>query len=161
MVRDPYDAFVSRYYWTQKREPADAEKAERRSRHQMVGKSLDDPAVMEFLSDPEGFGGHLRSSIEWMRSGRASVVRYEDLHTRPVEALTELTNAISPVAPTVIEAAIEACRADTMRQQSEKMQWNVRVAKVGDSRDKLGPAHLEVFRDRYSDLIRGLGYEVR
>jgi hypothetical protein len=37
----------------------------------------------------------------------------------------------------------------------------VRVARVGDSREKLGPAHLELFRDRYGDIIRELGYEVR
>ncbi len=161
MLRDPYDAFVSRYFWTQKRQPMDIEKAERRSRHQMVGKPLDDPAVLAFLEDSEGFEGHLRSAIEWSKSGRAAVVRYEDLHTRPVETLTEVTNAISPVEGSIIAAAIEACRADNMRQQSEKMQWNVRVAKVGDSREKLGPAHLEIFRDRYADLIQELGYEVR
>ena len=46
IVRDPYDAFVSRYYWTQKRMPRDQEKAERRPRHRMVGKPLDDPEVL-------------------------------------------------------------------------------------------------------------------
>ena len=32
IVRDPYDAFVSRYYWTQERNPPNQEKAERRPR---------------------------------------------------------------------------------------------------------------------------------
>ena len=78
-----------------------------------------------------------------------------------METLTSLTDAISPVDPHVIEAALETCSADNMRQQSDDMRWNVRVAKVGDSREKLAPAHLEIFRDRYGDIIRELGYEVR
>ncbi|MCC2627917.1 MAG: Sulfotransferase domain, partial [Thermomicrobiales bacterium] len=45
IVRDPYDAFVSRYYWTQQRSPGDQERAARRPRQRMVGKPLDDPEV--------------------------------------------------------------------------------------------------------------------
>jgi hypothetical protein len=48
-----------------------------------------------------------------------------------------------------------------MRQRSEAKAWNIRVAKVGDSRQRLGEPHLAVFRDRYADKIRSLGYEVR
>jgi hypothetical protein len=48
-----------------------------------------------------------------------------------------------------------------VRQQDEKMAWHVRAAKVGDSREKLGEAHLTVFRERHADAIRSLGYEVR
>lgn len=161
MVRDPYDAFVSLYFWTQKREPAPAEKPGRRTRHLMVGKPIDDPAVLEFLGDEDGYEGYLRTALGWHRSGRASLVRYEDLHARPVETLTTLTDAIAPVDPEVITAALETCRAENMRQQSADMQWNVRVARVGDSHEKLGAAHLDIFRDRYGDIIRELGYEVR
>jgi hypothetical protein len=38
---------------------------------------------------------------------------------------------------------------------------HIRAAKVGDSQDRLKEAHLAVFRERYANLIRGLGYEVR
>jgi predicted PolB exonuclease-like 3'-5' exonuclease len=48
-----------------------------------------------------------------------------------------------------------------MRQKSAMMAWNVRAAKVGDSRERLTEAHLAIFRERYADLIRSLGYEVR
>jgi hypothetical protein len=37
----------------------------------------------------------------------------------------------------------------------------VRAAKVGDSREKLNEEHLAVFREKYADMIRALGYEVR
>jgi hypothetical protein len=161
VVRDPYDAFVSRYYWTQKRVPTDLEKAERRPRQRMVGKPLDDPEVLTFLADPKGFGSHLTTANNWLHSGRAIPVRYEDLHQCPVEVLTRVTEQISPVERERIEAAIETCRAENMRQQSAMMAWNVRAAKVGDSRERLTEAHLAIFRDRYADQIRSLGYEVR
>ena len=161
VVRDPYDAFVSRYYWTQQRTPGDREKAERPPRQRMVGKPLDDPEVLAFLADPNGFGSHLTCANEWLHSGRAIPVRYEDLHREPVEALIRATERIAPVERGRIEAAIEACRAENMRQSSPMMAWNVRAAKVGDSRERLGEAHLAIFREQYADLIRSLGYEVR
>jgi hypothetical protein len=161
IVRDPYDAFVSRYYWTQERMPPDREKAERRPRQRMVGKSLDDPEVLSFLADPNGFGIHLTRADDWLHSGRAVPVRYEDLHRDPVAALTKLTNCIAPAEPGRIEAAIETCSAENMRARSKNMSWNIRVAKVGDSKERLGEAHLAIFRERYGDLIRSLGYNVR
>jgi hypothetical protein len=165
IVRDPYDAFVSYYYWSQQRAPKDQErqeKAERRHRQSMVGKPLDDPAVLDFLADRKGFGSHLTDANGWLHSGRAIIARYEDLHHSPVEALTRVTEQITPVERGRIEAAIEGCRAENMRQdRSRKKAWNVRAAKVGDSRERLTEAHLAIFRERYPDLIRSLGYEVR
>jgi hypothetical protein len=161
VVRDPYDAFVSRYYWTQNRMPSNPEHGARRPRHRMVGKPLDDPEVLAFLADPKGFATHLTQANAWLHSGRAIVVRYEDLHQCPVEALTRVTDQIAPVEPERIAAAIEECRAENMRQKSAMMAWNVRVAKVGDSRERLSEAHLAIFREQYADLIRSLGYEVR
>ena len=161
IVRDPYDAFVSRYYWTQRRIPREQEKTKRRPRQSMVGKPLDDPVVLGFLADRKGFGSHLTNANGWLHSGRASVVRYEELHHSPVEALTRVTEQIAPVERGHIEAALEACRAENMRQKSAMFAWNVRAAKVGDSRERLTEAHLAIFRERYPDLIRSLGYEVR
>jgi hypothetical protein len=161
VVRDPYDVFVSYYYWSQQRAPADREKAARRPRHSMVGKPLDDPAVLTFLADPKGFGSLLTRANEWLHSGRAIPLRYEDLHRDPITALTRVTEQIAPVEWERIAAAIETCRAENMRQKSSMMAWNVRAAKVGDSRERLTEAHLAIFRDRYADQIRSLGYEVR
>jgi hypothetical protein len=60
-----------------------------------------------------------------------------------------------------IEKAVEACSVDNMRKMSKRMSQHVRTAKVGDSRDKLGEPHLRIFREKYSDLLTSLGYEVR
>ena len=95
VVRDPYDAFVSRYYWTQQRAPADRERAARRPRQRMLGKPLDDPEVLAFLADPKGFGSHFTAANAWLHSGRAIAVRYEELHHCPVAALTRVTDQIA------------------------------------------------------------------
>ena len=161
VVRDPYDAFVSYYYWSQRRTPTDREKAQRRPRQTMVGKPLDDPEVLAFLADPKGFGNRIAEANAWLHSGRALPVRYEDLHQCPREALTRVTEQIAPIEQARIEAAIEACHAENMRQKSAMMAWNVRAAKVGDSRERLTEPHLAIFRELYADQIRSLGYEVR
>jgi hypothetical protein len=159
VVRDPYDAFVSLYHWTQERAARDLDQPRRRPRHAMVGKPIDDPAVLAFIE--EEYGMALAQGLGWLRGGRAHVVRYERLHEDPVAELTGLAAAIAPAPPDRIEAALEACRADRMRGRDEKMRWHVRAARVGDSRDHLGPAHLERFRRAHGDAIRALGYDVR
>jgi SMC interacting uncharacterized protein involved in chromosome segregation len=164
IVRDPYDAFLSMYHWIQTRTDIDRNvgkvRKKQRPRDAMVGKSMDDPIILDYLAD--GFGSMIQRADEWVHSGRAIVVRYEDLHRDPVEALTRVTNQIEPVEIVRIERAIEACSIDNMRKMSKRMsKQRVRSGKVGDSRDKLEASHLKIFREKYGDLISSLGYDVR
>ena len=163
VIRDPYDAFVSMYHWIQSRTALDQElgrvRPKERPRNVMLGKPLDDPVVLDFLAN--GFGDQLRRGSEWIHSGRAIVVRYEDLHRDPLNTLQRVTDQIAPVDRAVIDRAIEACSVDNMRKMSKRMSQHVRAAKVGDSRDKLGEAHLAIFREHHADLVTALGYEVR
>jgi hypothetical protein len=46
-------------------------------------------------------------------------------------------------------------------RQSRGRAKHVRTATVGDSKNHLSEQHLKIFRERDSDLIRKLGYEVR
>ena len=163
IVRDPYDAFVSMYHWIQTRSEADRERSKvrrkTRPRDVMVGKPIDDPAVLGYLAN--GYGDHIRHGSEWAHSGRTIVVRYEDLHREAIGTLTAVANQIEPVAPDRIRQAVEACSVDNMRKMSKRMAQHVRVGTVGDSRGKLSQAHLDIFRERYGDLIASLGYGVR
>ena len=163
IVRDPYDAFVSMYHWIQTRTDYDRERGrvrkKERPRDAMVGKPIDDPLILEYLAD--GYGQQIQRAQEWVHSGRAIVVRYEDLHRDPVEALTRVTSQIESVDRARIEKAIEACSVDNMRKMSKRMSQHVRAAKVGDSRETLGEPHLKIFREKYGDLLTSLGYEVR
>jgi Sulfotransferase domain len=157
VVRDPYDLFVSYYEHLQSfgvgRERSGAASVV------MKGKPLDHPDVLGYLD--HDFGRLLRRAVAWVESGDSLVVRYEDLHRDQAATLARLTAQIRPVAPAEIEAAVEACRADRMRQMSGNMAKHVRAATVGDSRQRLGPEHLAIFRERHADAVRRLGYDVR
>ena len=56
--------------------------------------------------------------------------------------------------------AVEACSAERTRQRGRGMAKHVRTATVGDSKNHPGEEHFRIFRKRYADLIRELGYEV-
>lgn len=159
LCRDPYDVFVSMFYWEQERSARGLGRGQPRPRHAMFGKTIDHPDVLAFLRD--SFGAQINRAIGWQESGRAIPVRYEELHQDPVAALMRVTAAIEPVSEATILRALEVCRADRVRQQDEKMAWHVRSARVGDSRSKLGDVHLTIFREQHGALIRRLGYEVR
>jgi hypothetical protein len=159
LCRDPYDVFVSMYYWEQERSTRGLGRGQARPRHAMFGKPIDHQDVLDFLSN--SFSAHINRAIGWQESRRALPIRYEELHQDPLAALTRITSAIEPVSEQTIQRALHACRADRVRQQDEKMAWHVRSAKVGDSRSKLTEAHLTIFRELHGDLIRQLGYEVR
>ncbi len=158
IVRDPYDAFVSSYYNIQKH--IDDGLRQGRRTDVMLGKTLADPDVLGFLR-AGGFRNNMLRAKEWMESGRSHVVRYEGLHGDPVAELSRLAEAIQPVPQDKIERAVAACSADTMRAQGGARASHVRTAKVGDSKEQLGPEHLAIFRELHGDLIRDLGYEVR
>jgi hypothetical protein len=158
IIRDPYDGFVSSYFTIQDHKETGQRRGRRRDA--IFGKSLSDPDIVEYLRNG-GFRNNMRRAIEWLESGRTLVVRYERLHSDPIEELRSVTDKIHPVPDKRITAAIAACSADSMRKLSGGKSKHVRAAKVGDSREKLNDEHLTVFREKYADMIRALGYEVR
>jgi hypothetical protein len=158
IIRDPYDGFVSSYFTIQQHK--DSRQRSGRRRDILSGKPLSDPDVIEYLREG-GFRNNMRRAKEWMESGRTLVVRYERLHSDPIEELRSVTDKIQPVPDERIAAALAACSADNMRKQGGGKSKHVRAAKVGDSREKLNEEHLAVFREKYADMIRALGYEVR
>ena len=159
IIRDPYDAFVSTYFTIQQHDPAKATRA--RNRTDLYGKDLQSDEVLQMLREG-GYLGNLTKANDWLHSGRAIVLRYEELHADPVATLTGLTERLGPASPEKITAAVEYCSADAMRQRGGGEARHVRSATVGDSHRHLTEAHLEVFRDdRYARLIESLGYPVR
>ncbi|MBA3415998.1 MAG: sulfotransferase [Chloroflexia bacterium] len=161
-VRDPYDVFLSYYRWVQTRAAKRAEnskKADNRPRSRMDGRPLDDPEVLAYLAGE--FGTLMSRGNGWLHSGRAIPVRYEDLHADPVGTLRRVSDQIQPVDQTAIEAAVAACQIDTVLKARPEMSHTVRTGKVGESRQHLTEAHLQIFRDRWSDMITSLGYPVR
>jgi hypothetical protein len=161
ILRDPYDMFVSRYFFAQAQ--ADNEnrtnKVGDRTSDVMIGNAIDDPVVLAYLAD--SFGAELQKGIVWLESGASVVVRYERLIDQPEVELTRATDQIQPAAPDRVRAAIEACQAENLLRARKGLKRRIRVATSGDWRNHLLPAHLKIFREHHADRIRALGYEVR
>ena len=64
------------------------------------------------------------------QDGSTLTVSYEDLHHQPDAAQTRVTEQIATVERGRIQAAIETCFAETRRQKSKMMAWNVLTAKI-------------------------------
>src|SRR5215213_5337285 len=111
IVRDPYDAFVSTYFTIQQR-AANGNLGKSRSTA-LAGKPLDHPDTLAFL-DGDGYGVNLRKAADWLHSGRAVVLRYEELLRDPIGTLTRATDQIAPAAPERIARAVEECSAENM-----------------------------------------------
>ncbi|MBA3450487.1 MAG: sulfotransferase domain-containing protein [Chloroflexia bacterium] len=158
IIRDPYDGFVSSYFTIQEH-GNDGRRGGRRT-DVMAGKALDDPDVIAYLRNG-GFRNDMRRAQEWLEGGRSNIVRYERLHSDPIDELRAVTDKIEPVPDERIAAAVETCSAENMRNMGGGRSKHVRAATVGDSREKLNDEHLAVFREKYADVIRSLGYEVR
>jgi hypothetical protein len=80
----------------------------------------------------------------------------------PVAALSRLTEALrQPVPVETLERAIAINSAESLRNMGGDIAKHVRVAKVGDSHEKLTDQHLEIFRSLHAALITDMGYEVR
>jgi hypothetical protein len=166
VVRDPYDAFVSYFEWVHSRRAndgarpnADRSAVDERPRSAMLDRAIDDPEVLAFLRD--GYGVHLQRSMAWLHSGRALVVRFEDLSADQVGELQRLTDRIEPVARERIAAAIAHCEIANVKASRERLARTVRSGNVGESRTRLGEDHLRVLRETHGALIASLGYEVR
>lgn len=161
ILRDPYDMFVSLYFFvqTQAANPNRATKGRTRSADVMIGRAIDDPESLAFLAD--GFDADLEKGIAWLESGRSAVVRYEDLHADPARAVTSLTEHIRPVEPERIARAVDACRAENLLQQRKGLKRRIRAATVGDWANHLSDEHLRIMRERHAPAIERLGYDVR
>lgn len=160
IIRDPYDAIVSLFFFVQAQATVERNRTlpEQRSASAIIGKAIDDPDTIDFLD--RRLGSLLAKATAWVASGRSVVVRYEALHRDPMAELIRATAAIAPVAPERITRAITACEATTMRQAIPGLRKRIRTATVGDWRQHLTDAHLSRFRVTHGEQIHALGYEV-
>src|SRR5215204_40569 len=79
-IRDPYDTFVSLYFYIQ-RFGEDYIKA-RDPNATAIGKPIDHPDVLCLLK--HSYRENLLLGVEWIDSGKSLIIRYEDLHNDPL-----------------------------------------------------------------------------
>lgn len=161
IIRDPYDAIVSLYYFIQTQAADEIARGHREymRSNPIAGKALDDPETIDYL-DAE-MGPYLQRAQDWLRSGRSVVLRYEALHHDPLAELSRATTQLRPLPAERIADAITACQADALRSGRLGLRKRIRTATVGDWRNHLTEAHLSRFREHHGDLIRSIGYEVQ
>ena len=157
VVRNPYDVFTSLYFYIQNFPTAFI--AANNAGSIAIGKSIDHPDVLRFLE--ENFRKQLMRSVSWMQSGRALVVRYEDMHRDAFGTIGNLVEQIEPAHESWIVRAIELCSAARMRKRDEWMEKHIRSAVIGDWQNHLSNVHLEIFRSSHADLVEILGYDVQ
>jgi Sulfotransferase domain len=155
-LRDPYDQFVSLFFYVQ-RFPADFQEADDPAQV-LIGRELVDDAVLWFIET--SFRRYLELGVAWLRSRRSLIIRYEDLSFRPEESVLRMARWIEPLGATAVQDALEAASADRMREIGPKYRHHIRAATVGDWRNHLGPAHLRAM-EKHGDLVAALGYQVR
>ena len=91
IVRDPYDVFVSMYYWEQERSSRGLGRYRPRPRNAMYGKPLDHEDVLAFLAD--SFGQHIaRAEGWWSTAGAPSPSATRNCTRDPVAALQRVTD---------------------------------------------------------------------
>jgi SAM-dependent methyltransferase len=153
LLRDPYDAFAAAYQDAQARvEEGGGEEGRKRRSSVMVGKPIDHPDVLGFLSHE--FRSQLERADAWQLAGAAIVARQEDVAADPVAALHRVTELIQPVDPAALKRALKRDRsADGARAGSGDRD--------DDPGGALGDIHLALFRDHHADLIATLSYAVR
>jgi hypothetical protein len=156
-LRDPYDQFVS-WYWYVQRFP-EAFEAAGDPGTAVIGKSIDDEAVLDFLGSR--FGRFLDQGLAWLESGQSLIVRYEDLHVRPTEILSRVESRFDLKPSAATGEAVHGASAEKLREESPSLRLHVRAACVGDWKNHLTEAHLGVFRQRHRSRIERLGYAVQ
>jgi hypothetical protein len=161
LTRHPGDVFVSVYHYVNNFAPLWKEKGWLGTdpSHVMIGEEIDSPKSLEYMKTKFRFS-NLGKSIAWLQSGKALPVRYEDLHTTPLETLEKLTSQLEPVDVKRIEQAIEAADIRKMRQESTMMQAHCRKGSVGNWQEELNEAHFEVMQKYWADQMVQLGYKL-
>ncbi|MDG1204919.1 MAG: sulfotransferase domain-containing protein [Pseudomonadales bacterium] len=157
-IRNPYDIFVSLYFYVQNF-PQLFPRGH--SSSLLFGRAIDHPRVIQYLADVEhGFGALINLSCDWYVDPDNFVLKYEDLYESPLRELRTLTENLGAIPDMEIERAIEVCSASNMRKRGVDMQKHVRSASTGDWKNHLTKNHTGVIAELYSDKIRMMGYEV-
>ncbi len=159
MTRHPADVFLSLYHLANnyERTGLGGDFNRQYGVEKILGQPLDSESVYDFLTHDFG---HIYISLYWVMSGKAIVVRYEDLHANTERTLLELTAKIMPVDVSAIRRAMRRCSKKRMRRKSPFMRFSVRTGATGEGAQTLNETHLAILRRRLADELPALGYEM-
>ena len=158
ILRNPYDAFVSLYFFVQNFQQ---QFGPEHHLHSIREKPIDHPDILAFLRDEElGYRVYLDLANDWLKCKKSKIIRYEKLRNNPVWELKKLTWKIKWVRQENITRAVDHCSMNKMLERGVQNPKHLRKGKVGDHQNYLTEEHYKIFRDLHSDLIQALGYRV-
>ena len=125
-LRDPYDQFVSWYFYIQNF--ADAFVAAADPGMRAIGKPLTHPDVLDLLTSE--FGTFLDQGIAWLESHRSFLVRYEELHDDPDAVVARAHSHFGLELVMPVQAAVTGSSAEALRREGSDLQRHVRAGRA-------------------------------
>jgi hypothetical protein len=125
----------------------------------LVGEAISSPRVLHYL-ETHFLPNIMEKTLGWVISGKAIPLRYEDLKTRSISTLRELTDRITPVEEASIVAALKLSEIEKMRAKSDFLKLHCRDGSIGQWKRELGEPHFEIFRRTWAPQFILLGYSV-
>jgi hypothetical protein len=156
IIRDPRDLYVSTNEGAQRRGGREDVGQHPSGGNRLNGQPLASDAALGYLSD--GFADEIAWLRSWDDSGMP-LVRYEELQANPASVLQELSASLAPLTPEQIAHAVDLCPPGNIVYSHPGRSRRMPEIPPGAWRERLSDAHLAIFRDRYADDVRGLGYE--
>jgi Sulfotransferase domain len=153
-LRDPYDQFVSWYFYIQNF--SDAFVAANDPGQRAIGKPIGHVDVLDLLSHE--FGVFLDQGIAWLESGRSLIVRYEQLHSAPEAVLAASKEYLSLTPARTMADAIAGASVDNMRLEGPDLKRHIRTGRAGAWSEHLTGSHREIFLSRHGERLERLGY---
>lgn len=102
---------------------------------------------------PYAFGGWSRNVSAWLnRTGRKSVVRYEDLIQDPV-------NTVRTAVEPLIGRPLNSATVPSFDALHESVPWFFRKGRIGTWKEDLPTRLQDLFLQHHGDMLRQLGYE--
>lgn len=141
-IRDPYDAFESLYLNANSKGgiPLVA------STRALKNIPLDNQKVLEFIRST--YGDYLKSSLLWMESRKALVIRYEELIRNTKDVLKQLCGFILGVSDEQITSSLSNSGLETRINEYH-------------TQTRLNACHLWEINDNFASIVEAMGYKTR
>lgn len=161
MARHPGDLFVSLFFYVNQYGDAwrKAGILGQTPSHCLIGQPLDGSVVMNYLAR-DFHGECLGKTIAWQDSGKAQMIRYEDLKNAPAETVQSLSGFLEPVTSTRIREAIQKSQFKAMRKNAGPgMKAHFRKGKTGGWRRWLNKTHCDIIADVSGEAMQRWHYD--
>lgn len=157
VIRHPFDLFVSNYDVAQQWAARGHEDHEgHHAWSALSGEDLGSETTLAYAAT--GFASDVGALREWADSSNA--IRYEDLIEDPAAVLASLCFVLGPLTGEQIAHAAELCPAENVVASRPGRGRRMPSLPPGAWRERLPSTLVMTLRERYSEDVKALGYDV-